>query len=75
MYNTDLSEKYELLDISSNIKDVDIYIKDNTLVYNILTNLSKDEIGWDMAEFLLDEFDTDIEDINIQSKIKNIFSK
>ena len=72
MYNTDLSEKYELLDISSNIKDVDIYIKDNTLVYNILTNLSKDEIGWDMAEFLLDEFDTDIEDINIQSKIKNI---
>ena len=72
MYNADLSEKYELLDISSNIKDVDIYIKDNTLVYNILTDLYKDEIGWDMAEFLLDEFDTDIENLNIQSKIKNI---
>ena len=74
MYNKDLSEVYELKDISDNISDIDIYIKDNSLVYNILTNLSKDEIGWDMAEFMLNEFEADILSEEIQAKIKNILN-
>ena len=74
MYNKDLSEVYELKDISDNISDIDIYMKDNSLVYNILTNLSKDEIGWDMAEFMLNEFEEDILSEEIQLRIKNILN-
>ena len=72
IYNSDMSEKYEMSDISTDIYDVDIYIKDGALVYNLLTNLSRDDIGWDIAEFLLHEFESDIENKNIQSKIQNI---
>ena len=74
MYNQTFDELYPLENISDNISDIDIYIRENTLVYNILTNLSRDEIGWDMAEFILKEFEKDIIDSETNEKIKNILS-
>ena len=74
MYNHDLTKVYAMENISSNINDIDIYIRDNTLVYNILTNLSKDEIGWDMAEFILSEFEADITNPEMNEEFKEILN-
>ena len=72
MYDDDLDEIYEIESISSNINDIDIYITDGVLVYNFLTNIPKNELGWDMAEFIHAEFEDDILSPEIQEKIKKI---
>ena len=72
MYDSDMEESYEIESISSNINDIDIYITDGVLVYNFLTNLSKQELAWDMAEFIHAEFEDDILNLPTQEKIKKI---
>lgn len=72
MYDADMEESYEIESISSNINDIDIYITDGVLVYNFLTNLSKQELAWDMAEFIHAEFEDDILNLPTQEKIKKI---
>lgn len=72
MYDENFDKSYELTNISSDIKDVDIYIQNNTLTYNLLTNISKDKIGWDIAEFMLSEFEDDIVNVETQNTIKTI---
>jgi len=72
MYDQNLENVYMLENISDNIFDIDIYVRDNALVYNILTNLSRDEIGWDMAEFILKEFEPDITNKEINNKLQSI---
>jgi hypothetical protein len=74
MFDKTFERVYEMPNISSDINDIDIYIQNNTLVYNLLTNISKEDIGWDIAEFMLSEFEEDIENIEINNIIKEIVS-
>lgn len=73
IYNGETDDVYVFENISSDIHNIYVYSVDDKVVYNISASSSEEELNWNVAEYLFNEFKDDVDNEDKLNLIRSIY--